>query len=182
MKRLTAALLSLAWTAFFAAVAWSCMLAAEDGIDATAAHFGLATAPETLASLATRPVMAGLCLGASVVAALFATVLVSAILNTEENIGQGRFVADMAFGGGFGLAGVTAAGLLAHSSFLPTLVAVMAGGALLVTFFAMRAAMAEREVVVIGPRPVPARWVALDAAAHINVVRFPIERVAGARP
>lgn len=182
MKRLTAALLSLAWTAFFAAAAWAFMIAAEDGIHATAAWLGLPALPETAATLATRPAMAGLCLGASVVAALFATVLVSAMLNDEENTGQGRFAADMAFGGGFGLAGLTAASLLAQSAFGPALAVVTTGGLLLVTFFAMRAATAERDMVAAGPGPLPARWVALDAAAHINVVRFPVERTAGARP
>jgi hypothetical protein len=180
MKRLTAALLSFAWTAFFAAAAWSFMLVAEDGIAATSARLGLPAAPEAVVALATRPAMAGLCLGASVVASLFATVLVTAILNGERNVGQGKFIADMGFGGGFGLAGLAAANLLAQSAFAPALAVVLAGGVLLASFFAMRAVMADAETAA--ERPMPARWLALDAAAHINVVRFPVERAAGVRP
>jgi len=182
MKRLTAALLSLVWTGFFSAAAWTFMLAAEDGVAATSAMLGLPAAPENLVSLATRPVMAGLCFGATVVAALFATVFVSAMLTTEREVAQGRFVADMGFGGGFGLIGLAAAGLLGQAANMPALAVVLTGGALLASFLAMRSAMTEREEAAPAPRPLPARWLALDAAAQINVVRFPVERTMAVRP
>ena len=180
MRRLAIAVLSLAWMAVFATGAWFCLLAAEDGVAATAASFHVSAASEAIAASAGRPALAGLCFGAAVVVALFATVLVSTLLNGEKDIAQGRFIADMAFGGGFGLAGLSAAGLLTHSAFVPASIAVLAGGALLASFLLMRAAMADREEPA-DPLQAPARWRALDAAAQINVIRFPVERAVGIR-
>ncbi len=187
MNRLIAALLSFAWAAFFAFAAWGMMLVTEDGIHAAAAVFGLMALPPELAELASRPVAGALCLGAAVVAALFVTAFVSTALNREDHVGQGRFLAEMGFGGALGITGLMAATLFAQSAAVPAMWLMATAAALIGSLLAVRAALGGDRMPEEISRPA-ARMLALEAAAahlagsHANVVRFPIERTAGVRP
>jgi hypothetical protein len=172
MERFTAAAVSLFWTAAFAGISGFALLAADRGprnaIEMTGVPFEVAD----LATLADRPIFGGLSLGAAIVAALFATVIVSSVLNGRQHLRQGAFIADMAFGGAFGLVGVAMLALAIRMAFAPlgafaaVLVAVVA------SFAAMRWAMRDEDGEVLAPMAV--RRMALDAAANANVIAFPI--------
>jgi hypothetical protein len=180
MRRLAAATLSFAWMAVFAALSGVTLYAAEDGAGATVAAFHLPLSADAVEGMASRPALAGFCLGAAVVAALFATVLVSAVINAENDLRQGIFIADMAFGGASGLTLLALLATLMHPIYMLAAAAVVLAGLLVTSFFAMRAALAVRDVGASGSSSV-VRQMALGAAASINVVRFPIERAAGVR-
>lgn len=187
MNRLIAALLSFAWAAFFAFAAWGMMLVAEDGIHAATAVFGLTALPREIAEVASRPVAGALCLGAAVVAALLATAFVSTALNRDDHVGQGRFLAEMGFGGALGITGLMAATLFAQSAAVHAMWLAAIAAALVGSLLAVRASLVDRRLPEEVSRPA-ARMLALEAAAahvagsHANVVRFPIERTAGVRP
>jgi hypothetical protein len=178
MRRLAVATLSFAWMAFFAFWSGLSLLAAEDGVGAAAAALGLS--PEMLDGIASRPALGGFCFGAAVVAALFATVLVSALLNTQKELRQGAMIADMGFGGAFGLAVIAFLAFYLHPVHSLAAAAIVVEGLLVASFLAMRAAMAEQAGEAAGSLA-DARRLARHAAANVNVVRFPIERVLGVR-
>lgn len=182
MRRVAAATLSLAWVAVFATLSVFALFAAEDGADAAAAAFRLPLASEDVAGIAGRPAFAGFCLGAAVVAALFATVAVTSFLNAERDPGQGKLVADMGFGGALGLSILAFLATYMHAASGLAAATVALAALLVASLLVMRSLMAVQEPEA---SPVTIRRMALGAAANVaaneNVVRFPVERVAGTR-
>jgi hypothetical protein len=172
MERFTAAAVSLFWTATFAGISGFALLAADRGPPAALQAFGLPLGAADLATLADRPIFGGFSLGAAIVAALFATVIISSVLNGRQHLRQGAFIADMAFGGAFGLFGLAALAFAIRLSFLPLSACVVMLAAVAASFAAMRWAMRPEDVQAATPIEVRRR--ALDAAANANVIAFPI--------
>lgn len=171
MTRLVAATVSLVWTAAFGGLSVVCLLAADRGGAAAGGIFRLSGAID-LATLAGRPVFAGLSFGAAIVAALFATVAVSCVLNGRQHLAQGAFLADMAVGGGAGLIAMVG-GALALSAAPPQIAAlVLVAVALVASFRALRWALTPPVPAPVAPATV--RRMAADAAANTNVVAFPL--------
>lgn len=176
MERFIAAAVSLFWTATFAGMSGFALLAADRGPPAAVEAFGLPVAAADLATFADRPIFSGLSLGAAIVAALFATVIVSSVLNGRQHLRQGAFIADMAFGGALGLVGLAAIAFAIRLTFVPLSTCAVALTALASAFVAMRWAMRVEEA----PAPIAVRRMALDAAANANVIAFPMAaRAAG---
>lgn len=176
--RLTAAILiSLGWTAVFGLVAVFALFGAEAGAPAAPLPLLLENLP--LDNLSGRAVMGGLCFGATVVAALFATVALSVLLTGDDAASHTRFLAEIAHGGAFGIAGVVTA-LTAITGPGLVLGGVFAWLVLLVaSLLALRAALADPAPAPL-PAPEVARHMAVAAAANVNVVRFPYYRAGGA--
>lgn len=182
MRRLAAATLSLAWTAVFAALSVFALFAAEDGPAAAAAAFHLPISPADMSDIASRPAFTGFCFGAAVVAALFATVALSSAMNAGGQSGQGSAIADMGFGGALGLSVLCFLAAYVHSGDGVAIATLAVAALLVASLLAMRSLLAARQTA--SDAPVAARRMALDAANvadNMNVVRFPVERVAGAR-
>lgn len=175
MERLVAATISTFWAAVFALLSAVSLFAADRGAAVAAELFHLPPAID-LAAYAGRPVFAGICFGAAIVSALFATVLVSSILNVRRQLAQGLLVADMAFGGAFGIAALVAAAFLVRAERAELGMLVLAGLLLAGSFRAVRWALRP-----LAPMPEPAsalRKMAHDAAANTNVVAFPLKATA----
>jgi len=169
MERLAAASISLLWAAAFAGLSLFALLAADRGVGEAVAAARLPISPDRLAEFADRPIFGGLCLGAAIVSALFATVAVSSALNGRQHLGQDRFIADMAFGGAFGLALVVSLAMFLRVDGAAFLAALFALCAIAGSFPAMRWAMREERVA-----PLVVRRMAIDAAAaSSNIVAFP---------
>ena len=171
MKRLVAASTASLWMAAYAGLSVLALLAAEHGVPAALAWFRLPAAAGMI-DFASRPMLGGFCLGAAIVAALFATVVVSSVLNPREHLRQGALIGDMAFGGAFGLMGITTLAALFFGA-LPLLAASLPALAVLgAGFAAMRWAM--RPDAAEAPTPLAVRRMAVNAAADANVVAFPL--------
>lgn len=172
MKRLVAASTASLWMAAYTGLSVLALLAAEQGVPAALAWFRLPPGVASAIDFASRPMLGGFCLGAAIVAALFATVVVSSVLNPREHLRQGALIGDMAFGGAFGLMGITTLAALFFGA-LPLLAACLPALAVLVAgFAAMRWAMGPDAEDV--PTPLAVRRMAVNAAADANVVAFPL--------
>ena len=170
MTRLVAATISLVWAAAFGGLSAFCLIAADRGPAAAGDAFRLPASVDP-AAFAEAPLYAGLCFGAAIVAALFATVAVSCALNGRQHLVQGAFLADMAFGGGACLTAIVG-GALALDAATPQIAALVAFAvALAASFGALRRALKPPAVEPAAPAAV--RRMAIDAAANTNVVAFP---------
>lgn len=179
MKRTAAILTALGWTAVFTLVSIFALFGAEDGAASAMERFGLPFAAPAFGSIPEQALMGGLCFGAAAVAALFATVALSHTLSPEEGASQTRYLNEIAHGGAFGVAGL-----------ISLTVALGGGGAALACALAWLALLVGSLVwlrtALADPLPVPleapvvARRMAEQAAANVNVVRFPFYRAGGA--
>lgn len=172
MTRLVAATISLVWAAAFGGLSAVCLIAADRGAAAAGLVFGL-PASMNLAALADRPVLAGLCFGAAIVAALFATVAVSCALNGRQHLAQGAFLADMAFGGAACLTAIVGGALVLNAAAPQLAALVLVAVALAASFRTLRWALKPPAPEPVAPAAV--RRMAIDAAANTNVVAFPLK-------
>lgn len=180
MRRITISILSAIWTGLFSAAALFALFAAEEGGAAAASSFMVADWIGALPALDNRPLMAGCCLGAALVASLNAAVALSALLE-EHASRQTVLISEMAFGGGLGML------ILAFFATFPepghaAPMAIFATAAILVASFLVVRSWAVTPPETAEPRRAPARDMARAAASQLNVVRFPVEqRIQGRR-
>lgn len=179
MKRLVAATISLLWTAGFAAVSTICLFAADRGAAAAMAALHLPASVD-LTAVADRPVFAGICFGAAIVSALFATVAITCAMNGSEHLSQAAFMSDMAFGGAAGLAALATVSLLAHAATPEIAVVVLFCLVLALSFRVARWAL-RPGIGDPAATDTTARVMALGAAASSNVVVFPLRPAAMGR-
>jgi hypothetical protein len=172
MTRLVAATISLVWAAAFGGLSAVCLLAADRGPAAASLAFRLPAALD-LGALAGRPVFAGLCFGAAIVAALFATVAVSCALNGRQHLAQGAFLADMAVGGAACLTALIGGALVLNADAPQIASLVLVAVALAASFRTLRWALKPPAPEPVAPAAV--RRMAADAAANTNVVAFPLK-------
>jgi hypothetical protein len=179
MKQTGVILISLAWTALFGAVAGFALYAAEGGAALAIATFGLPLEGHAIETMPGKAVMGGLCFGATAVAALFATVALSVALTGREGAAHTRFLAEIAHGGAFGIAGLVVLTLAMSANGLMLGAALGCLALLIASLVWLRAALADPVPEPMAP-PVVARQMAVAAAANVNVVRFPYYRAGGA--
>lgn len=178
MKQAAAILTTLGWTALFALVAAFALFGAEDGAAAAIAAFGLPLDGHAVATLPGKAVMGGLCFGATMVAALFATVSLSVALTAREGAAHSRFLSEIAHGGAFGIAGLVVLTLALAGSGVMLGASLFCLALLVASLVGLRAALADPAPQPAAV-PVVARHMAVAAAANVNVVRFPYYNRAG---
>ena len=177
MRRTPTAIISIALSGLFAGLAALLLLAAEDGLATTLAALGLAVDAGKVDLMAGKPALGGLCLGAALVTAMYATAGVSALLDAVGRKSQDEMMLEIATGGGLGIlaacglgAWVASADMIAATAFALAVVVVAARS------IVRRPAPVASEIRI---EPVPApRSLAVEAARNANVVRFPMERAA----
>jgi hypothetical protein len=179
MKRAAAILTSLGWTAVFGLAALFALFAAEDGAASAVLRFGLPYEFHAMGTLPGKAVMGGLCLGATMVAALYATVALSVLMLAREGAAHTRFIVEVAHGGAFGIAGLVVLFIALSGSGWMLAVALAVLALLVASLVMLRAALADAEEEP-AQAPMVARQMAAAAAANSNVVRFPYYRAGGA--
>lgn len=149
MHRTVKVVLSLGWIAVFGALAVVTLVAAVDGIAAARAAMPFATPLLGIEPLASQPMMGGLSLGSALVTALFAWMMLTAlIVEGDHSRGAGN-PAELAHGGAFGIGGV-----IFLTTILGSSITLMAGSALLVAAMILSLKL-SRMAPVQGPSLAP---------------------------
>jgi hypothetical protein len=162
MHKTAAVILALCWATIFGALAIVTLVAAVDGIGAAREAIPLATPLFGIEPLASKPMMAGLSLGSSLVTALFAWMMLTVMLVEDTGSRGTQNPVDLAHGGAFAIAGVLFLATILDASAL-----LIAGTGLLLAALVL-SLMLARAIPRAGPMLAP-RFVRDRAieAAHI---------------
>jgi hypothetical protein len=106
MHRTVKVVLSLSWIAVFGALAVVTLVAAVDGIAAARAAMPFAMPLFGIEPLANQPMMGGLSLGAALVTALYAWMMLTALMAEGDHSRGAGNPADLAHGGALAIGGV----------------------------------------------------------------------------
>jgi hypothetical protein len=165
MHRTVKVVLSLSWIAVFGVLAVVTLVAAVDGIAAARAAMPFATPLLGVEALANQPMMGGLSLGSALVTALFAWMMLTALMVEGDHSRGAGNPAELAHGGAFGIGGV-----IFLTTMLGSSVPLMAGSGLLLAVMVlslMLSRMAPEQGQTLAPRSVRDRAI---EAAHIYSV------------
>ena len=165
MHKAVLVILSFCWIALFSALSVVALTAASDGIGAAQQAMPAATPFLGIGPLASQPLMGGLSLGSAMVTALFAWMLLTALI-VEDTASQGAVnPIELAHGGAFGIVGVIFLASLLDSTILIIASSGMLLASLVLSLTLSR--MAPQPGPTLAPRHVRDRAI---EAAHLYSV------------
>ncbi|MEX0956629.1 MAG: hypothetical protein WDZ83_15640 [Rhizobiaceae bacterium] len=165
MHRTVKVILSLSWIAVFGALAVVTLVAAVDGIAAARAAMPFAVPFFGIEPLASQSMMGGLSLGSALVTALFAWMMLTALMVEGDHSRGAGNPAELAHGGAFGIGGVIFLTTILGSSILLMVASGLLVAAMVLSLMLSRMALEPEQT--LAPRSVRDRAI---EAAHIYSV------------